>query len=185
MSDSKGALTCEECSTPEGCSEHRLFTCVSCGKQVSWSDADDDERPNDCSTCWAKWRAALVSGPDAMTQVPRSWPPNTGCDPTTIVGGFGGQGSSRASAGLQVVAVAAVAAEHARAGMNSRERDLVISAVGHLDSSRYARQAGDNGSAESALNACRRVLLGLAGISDGGDTAAESFNVGNLHAVDA
>lgn len=176
MSGLEGAstLTCEECSTPEGCSEHRLFTCASCGKQAPWSDADDDERPNDCSRCWAKWRASRVeASPDTMAQVPRSWPPNTGCDPTTIVGGFGDQGSSLVSADLQAVTVA-VAAERVR-------RDLVIRAVGYLDLSRYARQAGDNGSAEAALNASRRILLGIAGISDGDDT----HNLGDQHVADA
>jgi hypothetical protein len=50
--------------------------------------------------------------------------------------------------------------------MNAQERDLVIRAIGHLDTSRYARQAGDVGSAESALDASRRILLRLAGILD-------------------
>ena len=53
--------------------------------------------------------------------------------------------------------------------MNDQERDLVIRAIGHLDTSRYARQAEDVGSAESALDASRRLLLRVAGITDEGE----------------
>ena len=64
----------------------RLFICTSCGKQVSL-DVDSDERPNACSRCWAKWHAvefgSLAASPDTMAQPPRSWPPNTGCDPAS------------------------------------------------------------------------------------------------------
>jgi hypothetical protein len=38
-------------------------------------------------------------------------------------------------------------------------------ALSHLDSSRYARAAGDSGSAESALDAVRAILLELAGVT--------------------
>lgn len=48
-----GVGACKECATAEGCSEHMLFTCSSCGKRVPWSDAADDERPLDCSDCWS------------------------------------------------------------------------------------------------------------------------------------
>jgi hypothetical protein len=47
---------CEECSTSSGCSEHRLFTCVSCKKLTPWTEASDDEYPDSCSDCWAKAR---------------------------------------------------------------------------------------------------------------------------------
>jgi len=58
--------------------------------------------------------------------------------------------------------------------MNDQERDLVTRVIGHLDTSRYARRVGDVGSAESALDASRRLLLRLAGISDEDDTDDQS-----------
>jgi hypothetical protein len=51
--------------------------------------------------------------------------------------------------------------------MTNHQRDMILKAVGHLDSARYARQAGDVGSVEAALDASRRILLGLVGISEG------------------
>lgn len=110
-----------------------------------------------------------VPSPDTMAQLPRSWPPNTGCDPVAIVGGVGDHGpfSVAVPADLQVVTSAA---EQVRGALDNRERALVIRAIDHLDASQYARQAGAIGAAEVALAASRRVLCGLAGISDEVDT---------------
>jgi len=58
--------------------------------------------------------------------------------------------------------------------MNDQERDLVTRAVGHLDTSRYARQVGDVGSAEAALDASRCILLRLAGISGVAEPGSDS-----------
>jgi len=45
--------------------------------------------------------------------------------------------------------------------------ESILKAVSHLDSARYARQAGDVGSTEAAMDASRRILLGLVGILEG------------------
>lgn len=46
------------------------------------------------------------------------------------------------------------------------DKDKILKAIGHLDCSNYARAAGDEGSAESALYAARGLLLDVAGIKD-------------------
>jgi len=56
---------CDSCRTPEGCEEHRIFMCASCGEATRWSDGGDDDRPNDCSDCWHAWfapREQLAAG---------------------------------------------------------------------------------------------------------------------------
>lgn len=147
---------CEGCSTPEGCPEHRLFTCASCGKLAPWSDATDDERGNDCSECWAKWLAGQDSSPgvaspetelleaiahspprpfcgvrssqdsgdgtaigslpspDTLEQMPRSWPPNTGCDPTVPVAATGDPRPLVPPANMKIIANVAFSAERVR-----------------------------------------------------------------------
>ena len=152
---------CEGCLTPEGCPEHRLFTCASCGKLTSWSDASDDERSDDCSECWSKWLAGQVSAgssfgvaasetelleaiahspprtfcgklvlqdsgggagalpsPDTLGQVPRSWPPNTGCDPTVPIVAFGDPPPLAPPPDLKVMGVVAFSAERVRRVVN-------------------------------------------------------------------
>lgn len=46
-------LACRNCSTSEGCAQHRHFTCVGCGLQVHWDDGAADDMPLHCSDCWA------------------------------------------------------------------------------------------------------------------------------------
>jgi len=154
-------IVCEVCSTPEGCPEHRLFTCASCGKLVPWSDAADDERTDDCSECWMKWLAGQRSFPgvapsdtelleaiahspprtfcgnlsshdsgsysricslpstDTLGQTPRSWPPNTGCDPTTSsVAAAGNSLSLVPPVDLKIMAGVALLAERVRRVVN-------------------------------------------------------------------
>jgi hypothetical protein len=50
---------CNFCATSSGCEQHGRFTCATCGSMVSWSDGCDDDRPDDCSTCWTKWYGAM------------------------------------------------------------------------------------------------------------------------------
>lgn len=243
MSDPR-VSSCGECASSEGCSEHRLFTCASCGKRVSWSDAADDESPNDCSGCWLKRAAqhmscpyfectlrgvctrvpcigtypklasgqvldalgqevsskvatadldvkdvgssmsetalieAIVSAPprtfgeqvhrpgalpggglgpsvDTLSQVPRSWPPNTGCDPGAPVEAPGDQGPP---VDLQVVTGAA-----------ERVRSVVEGAV-------LATLASE-GVPEISVGASYRLASRL------GISAAEQFVTGLLQAL--
>lgn len=46
---------CDSCRTSDGCEEHYVFKCETCGKATHWSDGGDDDRPMDCSECWSKW----------------------------------------------------------------------------------------------------------------------------------
>lgn len=41
---------CAACSTSDGCAEHRMFTCASCGKAKPWDDGVDSE--DVCTECW-------------------------------------------------------------------------------------------------------------------------------------
>lgn len=60
----------------------------------------------------------LVPSPDIMAQVPRSWPPNTGCDPAAIVVGDQDPPPGAMQADAQVVAVVAAAAERVRVAVD-------------------------------------------------------------------
>jgi hypothetical protein len=62
--------------------------------------------------------------------------------------------------------------------------DKAAKAISHLDSSRTARRAGYIGSAESALDAARRLLLELAGELDGANvTDIKSMNDAQLSPI--
>jgi ribosomal protein L7/L12 len=62
--------------------------------------------------------------------------------------------------------------------------DKATKAISHMDSSRAARLAGDIGSAESALEAARRILIEVAGELTGADvTDVRSLTNAQLSAL--
>lgn len=50
---------CRACGTAADCDKHLRFTCASCGTLTHWNDGAADDRPNDCSNCWAVWFDAM------------------------------------------------------------------------------------------------------------------------------
>ena len=65
LARAKAMFKCSECRTTDGCEDHYVFACQTCGQPTRWSDGGDDERPNECSNCWYAWwapRAQLVTG---------------------------------------------------------------------------------------------------------------------------
>lgn len=46
------AFWCATCQTVNGCGEHCVFKCATCGRATWWRDGGADDHPEDCSECW-------------------------------------------------------------------------------------------------------------------------------------
>lgn len=60
---------CAACNTTAGCAKHLRFTCATCKRVAHWSVGAADDRPDDCSDCWAVWFGAMETVAAGLAQL--------------------------------------------------------------------------------------------------------------------